>query len=120
MREIENSDMGHLEHIREIEWDIVRSVLPPRARVLEIGGGSGFQASLMAREGFDVVSLDTYPHSNTVRYFDVLPYDGIHFPFESEAFDVVYSSNALEYVENLENLFFEMKRVLRPAGLMLH
>ncbi len=112
--------MGHLERIREAEWGIVRHLLPPQAHILEIGGGGGFQASLMAREGFDVTSLDTYPNASATRYFEVLPYDGVHLPFESETFDVVYSSNALEHVERLEPLLSEMKRVLKREGIMLH
>jgi len=48
MRKDENPDIGYLERIREAEWSIVRSLLPARARILEIGGGSGFLASLMA------------------------------------------------------------------------
>src|SRR5262249_54822335 len=119
-RKIASPGMGHLERIRQAEWHLVRSLLPARGRILEIGGGSGFQASLMASEAFDVVSLDTSPQANLTRDFEVSSYDGVHLPFEEETFDIVYSSNALEHVEELDKLFNEMKRVLKRQGIMLH
>src|SRR5438552_3998168 len=112
--------MGHLERIREVEWKIVRPVLPPRSRVLEIGGGGGFQARLMARDGFNVVSVDIQTNSEVAPYFRVLFYDGTHLAYETGTFDIVYSSNALEHVRDLEGLLQEMNRVLMREGMMIH
>ncbi len=47
-----------LERIRRAELDSVRRWFRPGARVLELGGGSGFQAAIVASWGCDIVSVD--------------------------------------------------------------
>ena len=40
-------------------------------------------------------------------------------PFEDETFDVVYANHMLFYCENLEKVFSEIRRVLKPGGRMI-
>jgi SAM-dependent methyltransferase len=46
--------------------------------------------------------------------------DAADLPFEDDYFDLVFSSNVLEHVEQLGVAFAEMKRVLAPGGNMIH
>jgi len=111
-----------INHIRTREIEILFEKLPQLGGdLLEIGGGSGQQASLMAKRGFRVVSLDV-PSSGyrEQRLFDVLDYDGVHIPFPDASFDVIFSSNALEHVIELDRLEAEMLRVLRANGRAIH
>ena len=111
-----------INHIRTREIEILFEKLPQLAGdLLEIGGGSGQQASLIAKRGLRVVSLDV-PSSGyrEQRLFDVLDYDGVHIPFPDASFDVVFSSNALEHVIELDRLESEMLRVLRANGRAIH
>lgn len=109
-----------LEQFRSVELDRVRSHLAPSMRVLEIGGGSGYQAKLIASLGCEVTSVDVEGGEGTGRFYPVSTYDGVHLPFPDRSFDVVFSSNVLEHVKDLPGLFTEMKRVLKPAGRMIH
>jgi SAM-dependent methyltransferase len=107
------------ERIRRCELDCVRPWLPAPARILELGGGSGYQAALLQAWGHDVSSVDVQgPHY--APHFPVQQYDGRHLPFPDASFDVVFSSNVLEHVEHLPDLLAEATRVLRPGGRMLH
>jgi len=111
-----------INHIRTREIEILLKRLPRLGGdLLEIGGGSGHQASLMAKRGLRVVSLDV-PSSGyrEQRVFDVLDYDGVHIPFPDASFDVVFSSNVLEHVVELDRLEAEMLRVLRADGRAIH
>jgi SAM-dependent methyltransferase len=108
--------------IRTREIEILFERLPRlHGDLLEIGGGSGQQALLLARRGLHVVSLDV-PSSGyrEERVFEMLDYDGVHIPFPDASFDVVFSSNALEHVIQLDRLEAEMLRVLRPNGRAIH
>ena len=110
-----------LHQIRRHEIAFVERHLPPGIRILEIGGGTGFQAKLLSEHGFDVASIDI-PQSNYAeeRVFPVLDYDGATIPFADDSFDVVFSSNVLEHVRDRRRLYAEIGRVLKPSGFCLH
>ena len=40
--------------------------------------------------------------------------------FEESFFDIVYSVSVLEHIKNLNEAFKEMKRILKPGGLIIH
>ena len=88
------------------------------ARLLEIGGGNGLQAKLLAEMGFEVISIDPSPRKPSL--FDVQTGDCTKIEFDDDSFDVVFSSNVLEHVADLSKGLVEMKRVLRPGGIMIH
>jgi SAM-dependent methyltransferase len=114
-----------LERIRRAELGCVRRHFPCSARVLEIGGGSGFQASLLAESGCDVTSIDVAkrPDPRAQRYarqyHPVTTYDGSKLPFEDASFDVVFSSHALYHAYPLAAMLAEIWRVLRPEGMVI-
>jgi 2-polyprenyl-3-methyl-5-hydroxy-6-metoxy-1,4-benzoquinol methylase len=112
---------GHLERLRLAEAASVRGWLRPGMRVLELGGGDGFQASVLAVWGCRVVSVDLPDRPRRdPPYFSVLDYDGQHLPFALGTFDAVFSSNVLEHIESLPWVLAETRRVLRPNGLAVH
>ena len=93
--------------------------------LLEIGAGTGWQAKALSAAGFRVEAVDL-PVTNALsgharaRAWPIRDYDGAHLPYSDGAFDVIYSSNVLEHVIELDTLNDEMKRVLRPGGVALH
>ncbi len=115
-----------LERIRRAELQPLRSKFQPATRVLELGGGSGFQASILSSWGNDVHSIDvaTRPDPLSQRYgrqyFPVDPYDGHNIPFADASFDVVYSSHMLYHAVELDRMLAEISRVLRPGGMAVH
>jgi len=107
--------------IRADELDALERVIPAGARILELGGGTGQQARMLAERGFDIVSVDVEGSVyREHRVFPVLDYDGRRLPFADESFDVVLSSNVLEHVKDLAALLAEQARVLRPGGSAVH
>ncbi|MSR62334.1 MAG: class I SAM-dependent methyltransferase [Planctomycetes bacterium] len=113
--------LAHLERLRLAELRQALAHLPPRARVLELGAGTGWQARELAARGFAVEALDV-PESlyAAARVFPVLEYDGRHLPYPAGSFDAVFSSNVLEHVAHLEELLAELVRVLVPGGRAVH
>lgn len=114
-------ELDQLAVIRSRESRLVASHLLPQSRVLELGAGTGAQARELRQAGFDVVAIDV-PQSDyaSSRVAPVIDYDGHHIPFEDGTFDVVYSSNVLEHIPDLQSAFAEIVRVLRPGGYCIH
>lgn len=110
-----------LHVIRGYEYKKIIQRFSPGIRILEIGGGTGYQARRLTEDGYAVDSIDI-PDSNYVGKveFPVRPYDGRNIPFPDNSFDVVFSSNVLEHVLDLSYLHIEVKRVLRPGGYCVH
>ncbi len=110
-----------LHVIREFEYLRILEQLPKGARILEVGGGTGYQALRLRQDGFDVVSIDLAGSIYSDKLvFPVQAYDGRNFPFPDGSFDVVFSSNVLEHVPDLPQLHSEAMRVLKPEGFCLH
>jgi SAM-dependent methyltransferase len=114
-------NVAFLNLLRTNEIDKVARILRPGQRILELGAGTGRQAMYLAERGFQVDAVEI-PDSNYVndRLFPITDYDGQHLPFPDDTFDVVYSSNVLEHVRDLEILYAEIRRTLRPGGTCLH
>jgi SAM-dependent methyltransferase len=92
---------------------------------LEIGGGDGFLASLVAPHCRTFVTTDPYRArlaggacaKAVVRR---LVCDAASLPFASASFDFIFSSSVLEHVRDRRVLYAEMRRCLRPGGVMVH
>lgn len=114
-------DLSHLRITRLWEIRRIARYLPAAGQVLEIGAGTGEQARWLTKRGFRVVAIDV-PSSNYASHkvFPVIEYDGSRIPFPDHTFDCIFSSNVLEHVRDLDGLFGECRRVLRPSGSMVH
>lgn len=115
-----------LERIRRTELEPLRKYFASGSRVLELGGGSGFQASILSSWGCDVHSIDVAARPDPLsqrygrQYFPVATYDGHNIPFADSSFDVVYSSHMLYHAADLDLMLAEISRVLRPGGTAVH
>lgn len=114
----------HLKSVRTFELDRIREWLPPplaAGNVLELGAGTGHQATLLRNLGYRVTAVDL-PDSDYAaeRVCQVVDYDGRSLPFADGEVDVLYSSNVLEHVPHIASILVETKRVLSPVGLAIH
>lgn len=107
--------------IRRYELEQVLSLMPPNSTVLEIGAGAGWQAKMLAEQGFCVEAIDISSSRYKVsQIWPVLEYDGKHIPFPDHTFDIVFSSNTLEHIPHVATFMDEIRRVLKPEGIAIH
>jgi SAM-dependent methyltransferase len=117
----QSDSLTHLERLRRAELELVAGWLEPGEQVLEIGAGSGYQASLLAARGCKVTALDVRNRPRSAKtYYAVEEYDGRTIPLADESVDVVFSSHALEHVKPLAPLLAETHRVMKPTGVGIH
>ena len=105
------------------ELDTFLALLPPRARILELGCGGGQDSEAMLAAGFDVMPTDGSPElareaekrlGQTVR---VLLFEDIDFV---GAFDAVWANACLLHVPkpDLPAILGKVGRALRPGGAL--
>lgn len=111
--------------LQALEGPEVRDAVgdPRDALALDLGCGTGRHALWLAAEGASVTALDfsegmldqarKKPGAERIRF---IAHD-LHtpLPFVAE-FDLVVSGLVLEHIANLDHVFSEARRVLRPAG----
>lgn len=111
--------LDHLRAIREYELQIVLPHLNQKQLILEIGSGNGWQAQCMTARGLKVITLDL-PEIPNRHDTQKICFDGIHFPLQNASVDVVYTSNVLEHISQLQSFHKEIRRVLKPHGTAIH
>jgi SAM-dependent methyltransferase len=99
--------------------------LPPGARVLDSGCGSGVFTAFLSHLGFDAVGIDI---SATVigyarqRYpelrFEVASLDD-RLPFQNNEFDAIWCTEVVEQLFDVPAALTELNRVLRPNGTLV-
>ncbi len=116
----ENDELSWLHHVRSAELKIVEEILghDNGIKILEIGGGDGFQAKVLNDGGFSVISIDTEPRFP--QFFPVEKIDDVKLNFPDETFDVIFTSHVLPHTTNIGQMFDEIKRVLKKDGFVVH
>ncbi len=99
-------------------------------KVLEIGSGSGSRAVAAAMRGAEVWGIEPSEAGveasrlRASRYPDLRVHFqagvGEELPYPDEAFDLVFSAEVLQHVQDLEATIAETARVLRPGGRCYH
>jgi SAM-dependent methyltransferase len=123
MAEQDTPAVGFLERLRRVELEALKEYFQSPKLVLEVGAGSGWQAAILKSWGCQVVAIDVpqRPRSpSRPSWYPVLDYDGRRMPFRASCFDIVFSSNVLEHVEDRDQLLVETRRVLKETGLAIH
>lgn len=117
----------HLHAVREHELREALRWFPPAGAgsaaptVLELGAGTGHQAAILEGLGYRVTAVELPSSAYAAsRVFGVIDYDGRRLPFDDGAFNVVFSSNVLEHVSDIDGMLAEIRRVLAPGGVALH
>jgi ubiquinone/menaquinone biosynthesis C-methylase UbiE len=97
-------------------------------KVMEIGGGVGYDTITMARSGAEVTTVDIIKDNleavklnakvNEVKVNTYLSDDDSKLPFEDGTFDVVYSWGVIHHIPNGPEVIKDMIRVLKSGGLI--
>jgi SAM-dependent methyltransferase len=114
---------SRLRKSRKIEVIVRDHVELEGARVLDVGTGSGFIASLfhdaVGPRG-EVWGVDTIDQRQILEGFRFKRVMSAHLPFDDESFDVVISNHVVEHVVEREDQLLhvkEIRRVLKADGV---
>jgi len=89
--------------------------------MLEVGSGDGFLASLLAPLGRSLTTTEyASGEASHGRELPRLRCSVTELPFADAAFDFIFSSSVLEHVRDRDGAMAELRRCLRPHGVMVH
>src|SRR6187402_3098985 len=97
--------------------------------ILDLGAGTGHASRALKRAHprAIVVAADIAPgmlarakaQSRWLRRFERVRADAYSLPFRTGSFDLVFSSLMLQWCDDLDGVFAEIARVLKPGGVLL-
>lgn len=87
-----------------------------KARVLDIGTGSGHIAEELAKLCKEVVSVDVVDERKVKKGYKFVLAKDEKLPFTAESFDIVISNHVVEHIPNQQGHIQEVFRVVKPAG----
>jgi malonyl-CoA O-methyltransferase len=115
---VRNELIGRLEHLK---------VAP--ASILDLGAGTGHASRALKRRypASIVIAVDIAPgmlglakkQSRWLRRFERVRADAYTLPFRDKSFDLVFSSLMLQWCDDLDAVFAEIARVLKPGGALV-
>lgn len=102
----------------------IRPAVEPGGHVLDVGGGAGQLASLLAAAlHARVTVLDPTPEmlAHVQASEHVVAVGGVaeDMPFDDDAFDAIVVSDAFHHFRDQKTAVAEFRRVVRPGGLVL-
>jgi SAM-dependent methyltransferase len=98
--------------------DWFAKLTPPGARVLDVGCGDGLISALLRskRPDIEILGIDVLARPHT--HIPVEIFDGIHFPFAADSFDLVVFSDVLHHTNEPAVPLREARRVARRGILI--
>jgi ubiquinone/menaquinone biosynthesis C-methylase UbiE len=121
-------DKGPLAYRVAVFSALLAGRVRPGAAVLDFGGGTGAIASALALQGFrmtvcdlaeQMIAAGKQRYSSQAIEWLLLPQEWKRLPFKDSAFDAVIASSVFEYLADVDNVFAECRRILRPGGTLL-
>jgi ubiquinone/menaquinone biosynthesis C-methylase UbiE len=95
--------------------------------ILDFGCGNGNSVYQLRKYGFSALGCDfqfksgdhveELENSQYIRIIQKSPY---RLPFEDDSFDLVFSMQVFEHVQDYQSTLAEIHRVLKPGGASLH
>jgi len=91
--------------------DLLASLLPQSARVLDVGCGDGAISFRIKqrRPDIEIRGVEVLPRERT--HIPVEVFDGVHIPYENASFNVVMFSDVLHHTNKPELILSEARRV---------
>ena len=108
------------EYLRDEELKPALEFFPSgkNIKILEVGGGNGYQAMKISDMGYSIKSIDIFPREPL--HYNVEKINVIKLPYPDQHFDLILTSLVLQHIEHIDSAFKEMNRVLKNDGIMIH
>jgi ubiquinone/menaquinone biosynthesis C-methylase UbiE len=120
-----SKNFSELEHLNRYYF-LVNQIELSGKKVLDIASGEGYGSNILARYAEKVIgvdiSLEAIEHAKNKYLLNNLEFiqgDATDIPLPSQSIDVAVSFETIEHIENHNKMMEEIKRILKPAGILI-
>lgn len=103
-----------------LDWLLKELKMNRGSKVLDFGCGDGRHEEAVKQAGCEWFGVDllSSPEVNTIKkgYGNRVAHDGQLLPFNNRIFDVIFSCQVLEHVQDLQTVFRELAGVCKTGG----
>lgn len=117
----------YLHNLRKRQMSVVFADCPSKAfsNALELGAGDGFVSSFLSSYTEKLICTDLNENRLTKSSEDNIEYrivdaEEVGSVFGEREFDLIFSSNLLEHLPNVEKAIEGMRKVLKDDGICVH
>lgn len=108
---------------QETQVKTLKSLVSPNKKILEIGCGYGFFLKSTVEHSKLTIGIDKFlniaPSILKNKNLKFIKADGENLPFKNNIFDIVYSMDVIEHIENDYEFIKESLRVLKKNGYLI-
>lgn len=117
-----------------VSFDLIKKDISKKRAILEVGGGIGLVYGYLKYRGYDITSIEPSAKGfgsyyqigkemlgsigiDSSQYLSLVAEDGHRL---KKKFDIIFSNNVLEHVNNLEAVIVSLRDLLKDDGIMVH
>ena len=105
----------------ELNYILNKIKLKKSDKILDFGAGDGYMIKKIEEKGYNSVYGIDILNSNYKPDLNIFTYSGNIDDFPTnESYDVIFSSNVIEHIENQEDYFLLFDKILKKNGLQIH
>jgi ubiquinone/menaquinone biosynthesis C-methylase UbiE len=120
---LKNAESNHFWFLTRRKWifDRLKRFIPPPAKVLEVGCGTGNVSSFLALKGYTVIGCELYAKALKMAWQGFLKVQGDAnlLPFKDSSFDAVGLFAIIEHFQNHVEPLRESLRIVRSGGFIV-
>lgn len=92
--------------------------------ILDVGGGNGRHSRILIKKGFRIIASDIdrialYELKEKDEKVPVIQTDAQYLPYKNESFGCIMAIQMIDYLENNNQFFNEINRILKKNGILL-
>lgn len=99
--------------------DLINSYQPSKGLILDIGAGTGDFLAVAGNDGWKTVGVEPSDKAKGIAKSKGVSFVENTAELESHSFDVISMWHVLEHVPNLDEQIKELKRLLKPTGILI-
>ncbi len=106
---------------RKCKW-VEKASRLDTGRILDYGAGTGYFANTMQQRGWSVQAIEKSPSARAFgkEHFHIdMQDEPAFYDMEAESFDAITMWHVLEHVQQIDKLFEQLFKVLKPGGVLV-
>jgi 2-polyprenyl-3-methyl-5-hydroxy-6-metoxy-1,4-benzoquinol methylase len=99
--------------------NLINSLQPSKGKILDIGAGTGDFLAVAKNNGWITIGVEPSDKAKTIAKNKGVTFVSATSELDNHSFDVISMWHVLEHVPDLDHQIKELKRLLKPSGILI-